>query len=434
MSDSAGAPVTSRQTEAGPGGVWSYGLLMPISAGVGNYTAVVTDGSTSVERSWQVADDSRVALEAAKERFEPGETLRFTGRGEPAGVLTAIIEGPRGQEVYSETTNVSSTGEFSFEMPTTVDSIEGTYTAFAFEGDHVATVNVGLGEPPKPRLAVRAASINYQAGELAVFAVDGPPGATVTLSVLLDQNERFASAGVLDALGRFEYPLDLFGYASGVYTVVVSHAASQASTLFSVGLEEGSGRITVQTTSPKYRPGEQLVILGTIENQERALVTLSLIGPDGRTVSSRDVITDKAETNDEPGKLSVRTLRVPADAAPGVWTLRAEAGQNFASYEFEVEEERADGITLVIGEPELHPATGRNLLPFRVFGASNPITIEVVGAGGERVGQELSLPGRSLEYSSTWPVPDGLEKGLYTMKAAAGKLSTNATFAYPPDN
>ena len=433
VSDSAGAPVTARQTEVGPDGGWSYGLLMPIAAGIGNYTAVITDGTTAVERSWQVADASRVALEAAKERFEPGEALRFSGRGEPSGALTAIVESPRGQEVYSETANVSATGEFSFEMPTSIDSIQGTYTAFAFQGAHVATVNVGLGAPPKPRLAVQAGSVNYQAGELAVFAVDGPPGATVTLSVLLGDTERFASAGVLDALGRFEYPLDLFGYASGVYTVVVSHAASQASTLFSVGLEEGSGRITVQTTKPKYLPGEQIVILGTVENKESVLVTLSLIGPDGRAVSSRDVITDKAETIDADGKLSVSTFRVPADAAAGMWTLRAEAGTNFASAEFEVEEKRADGITLLIEGFEPHAATGGDLLNFRVIGAANnPISIAVVGPGGEEVGAPLSLPGRASDYPSKWPVPDELEKGVYTMQATAGKLSVNATFAYPP--
>ena len=433
ITDGTGAPVTARQTEVGAGGDWSYGLLMPIAAGIGNYTATITDGTTSEERSWQVADESRVALEAAKERFEPGEALRFSGRGEPSGALTAIIESPRGQEVYSETANVSATGEFAFEMPTTIDSIEGTYTAFAFQGAHVATVNVGLGEPPKPRLAVRAGSVNYQAGDLAVFAVDGPPGATVTLSVLLGETERFASAGVLDALGRFEYPLDLFGYSSGVYTVVVSHAASQASTLFSVGLEEGSGRITVQTTRQKYLPGEQIVILGTVENKESVLVTLSLIGPGGQTVSSRDVITDKAETVDADGKLSVSTFRVPADAAAGMWTLRAEAGTNFASAEFEVEEERAEGITLLIEGFEPLASTGGDLLNFRVIGAANnPISIAVVDAGGDEVGDGLSLPGRASDYPSKWPVPDGLEKGVYTMQATAGKLSANATFAYPP--
>ena len=433
VSDAAGAPVTARQTEVGAGGEWSYALLMPIASGIGNYTATITDGTTAAERSWQVADESRVALEAARERFEPGEALRFSGRGEPSGALTAIVESPRGQEVYSETANVSATGEFSFEMPTSIDSIQGTYTAFAFQGAHVATVNVGLGEPPKPRLAVRAGSVNYQAGELAVFAVDGPPGATVTLSVLLGDTERFASAGVLDALGRFEYPLDLFGYASGVYTVVVSHAASQASTLFSVGLEEGSGRISVQTTRQKYLPGEQIVILGTVENKESVLVTLSLIGPDGRTVSSRDVITDKAETIEADGKLSVSTFRVPADAAAGAWTLRAEAGTNFASAEFEVEEERTDGITLIIEGFEPLATTGGDLLNFRVIGAANnPISIAVVGPGGDEVGAPLSLPGRASDYPSKWPVPDGLEKGVYTMQATAGKLLANATFAYPP--
>ena len=437
VADGSGEQVTARQTEAGPGGAWSYGLLMPIAAGVGNYTASITDGSTSEERSWMVADDSRVSLEAAKERFEPGETLRFSGRGEPSESLTAIIESPRGQEVYSETANVSSTGDFAFEMPTTVDSIEGTYTAFAFQGAHVATANVGLGEPPKPRLAVRAGSVNYQAGDLALFAVDGPPGATVTLSVLLDQSEKFASAGVLDALGRFEYPLDLFGYASGVYTVVASHATSQASTLFSVGLDEGSGRITVQTTRPKYLPGEQIVVFGGVEGKDKVLVTLSLIGPDGAAASSRDVIVDNAETYEVEGdtyvRLSVSTFRVPGDAAPGAWTLRAESGDNFAVAEFEVDEERDEGLTLVIEEFGHLATTGRDSLHFRVIGAANnPISVAVVGPGGEEVGEGLSLPGRSSNYPSLWWVPEGLERGVYTMVATAGKMSANATFSYPP--
>ena len=440
-----GGQVTARQTEAGPGGAWSYGLPMPIAAGVGNYTATITDGRTSEAHVWRVADDSRVSLEAARERFEPGETLVFSGRGKPAGALTAIIEGPRGQEVYSEATNVSAAGEFSFEMPTTVDSIEGTYTAFAFQGAHVATANVGLGEPPKPRLAVRASSVNYQAGDLAVLAVDGPPGATVTLSVLLDRSEKFASAGVLDALGRFEYPLDLFGYSSGVYTVVASHATSQASALFAVGLEEGAGRIIMQTTRAKYLPGEQLAIFGGVEGKDKVLVTLLLVDPDGMTVSSRDVIVDNAETftvkevtpsgEEEVAyvRLSVGTLRVPADAAPGAWTLRAETGENFAIARIEVEEEREDDITLIIEEVGHLAATGRDTLHFRVIGASNnPISIAVVGPSGEAVGEELSLPGRSSNYPSLWWVPEGLERGTYTMVATAGKLSANATFAYPP--
>ena len=445
VTDGDGGQVSARQTGAGPDGAWSYGIPAPIASGVGNYTATITDGRTSEAHVWRVVDDSGVSLEAARERFEPGETLVFSGRGKPAGALTAIIEGPRGQEVYSEATNVSATGEFSFEVPTTVDSIEGTYTAFAFQGAHVATVNVGLGEPPKPRLAVRAGSVNYQAGELAVFAVDGPPGATVTLSVLRDQSEVFSSAGVLDALGRFEYPLDLFGYSSGVYTVVASHATSQASALFSVGLEEGAGRINMQTTRAKYLPGEQLAIFGGVEGKDKVLVTLLLVDPDGRTVSSRDVIVDNAETftvkevtpsGEEEVvyvRLSVGTFRVPADAAPGAWTLRAETGENFATARFEVEEERKDGITLIIEELGHLAATGRDTLHFRVIGASNnPISIAVVGPSGEAVGEELSLPGRSSNYPSLWWVPEGLERGTYTMVATAGKLSANATFAYPP--
>lgn len=437
IADAAGSRVTAQKVQVGQDGAWSYGMLMPASAGVGNYTAVITDGITSEERSWQVADDARVTLEPSKTRYEPGDTMRFAGRAAHGEAIAATIENPRGVEIYSESVNVTESGDFSFGLPTTVDSIEGTYIAFAFQGDDSATAHAGLGEPPKAHLAVRSDRLNYQAGDLAVFAVDGPPGATVTLTVLHDKDEMFASAGVLNSAGRFEYPLDLFGYESGVYTAVVSHATSQDSALFSVGLAEGSGQLTIQATKQKYKRGEPLLLLGTVDNADRVLVTLTLIDPGGETVSSRQIITERGDTTprdgEEPkGKISVDTLRVPSTAAAGEWTVRVESGSNFKETRFEVVEESDDSITLFIEEFRYLPERGIDALQFRVIGADDPITIAVIGPGGEEVGDELRLPGRSADYQSLWPVPEHLERGEYTMSATAGRHTTNATFAYPP--
>ena len=431
--------MTAQQAQVGLDGSWSYGLLMPASAGAGNYTATISDGATMVERSWEVADDAAITLESSKERYERGDAMMFEGRAAPGVAVAATIENPRGVEIYSESINSTGSGEFSFELRTTVDSIEGTYVAFVFQGEDSATAHAGLGEPPKAHLAVRSDRLNYQAGDRAVFAVDGPPGATVTLTVLDDKEEIFASAGVLNSAGRFEYPLDLFGYESGVYTAVVSHATSQDSALFSVGLAEGSGKLTIQATKPKYRPGEQLLLLGTADNSERVLVTLTLIDPGGMTVSSRQVITEQGDptARDDDGgragsKISVDTLRVPSTASPGQWTVRVESGSNFASAQFEVAEESEDEVTLVLEGIESLPSTGIDALRFRVIGATEPITIVVVGPDGEQAGDELRLPGRSAEHQSLWPLPEHLERGEYTMVATAGKHSTNATFAYPP--
>lgn len=437
IADAAGSRVTAQKVQVGQDGAWSYGMLMPASAGVGNYTAVITDGIASEERSWQVADDARVTLESSKTRYEPGDTMRFAGRAAHGEAIAATIENPRGVEIYSESVNVTESGDFSFGLPTTVDSIEGTYIAFAFQGDDSATAHAGLGEPPKAHLAVRSDRLNYQAGDLAVFAVDGPPGATVTLTVLQDKDEMFASAGVLNSAGRFEYPLDLFGYESGVYTAVVSHATSQDSALFSVGLAEGSGQLTIQATKQKYKRGEPLLLLGTVDNADRVLVTLTLIDPGGETVSSRQIITERGDTTprdgEEPkGKISVDTLRVPSTAAAGEWTVRVESGSNFKETRFEVVEESDDSITLFIEEFRYLPERGIDALQFRVIGADDPITIAVIGPGGEEVGDELRLPGRSADYQSLWPVPEHLERGEYTMSATAGQHTTNATFAYPP--
>lgn len=435
--DGAGSRVTAQQVQVGQDGAWSYGMLMPASAGAGNYTAVITDGIAAEERSWQVADDARITLEASKSRYEPGDTMKFAGMAAHGEAIAATVENPRGAEIYSESVNVTGSGAFSFELRTTVDSVEGTYVAFAFQGEDSATTHVGLGEPPRAHLAVRSDRLNYQAGDLAVFAVDGPPGATVTLTVLQDKEEKFASAGVLNSAGRFEYPLDLFEYESGVYTAVVSHATSQDSALFSVGLAEGSGQLTIQTTKQKYERGEPLLLLGTVDNADRVLVTLLLIDPEGGTVSSRQVITEKGDTtakdDDAPkGKISVDTLRVPSTATAGEWTVRVESGPNFKETKFEVVEGSDDSIKLFIEDIRYLPERGIDALQFRVIGATDPITIAVIGPDGKEAGDELRLPGRSADYQSLWPVPEHLERGEYTMVATAGRQSTNATFAYPP--
>ena len=42
--------------------------------------------------------------------------------------------------------------------------------------------------------------------------------------------------------------LDLDGYASGVYTAVISKGSAQSTEIFAVGLQTGSGSIEINTT------------------------------------------------------------------------------------------------------------------------------------------------------------------------------------------
>ncbi|ABK77426.1 hypothetical protein CENSYa_0793 [Cenarchaeum symbiosum A] len=398
-------------------GTWSHEAVVPIDAVFGRYHAEITDGKNTVEKTWTVESDEHIRIEPIKQRFEPGEELVFNGTAIAGSDLEAVLENPQGAEISAKTVSVDSSGFVQVNFSTSSAYPEGTYVMYAAQGDHRAIVPVGLGQLPMEQILFTMDKLNYVAGDVARLAITGAQSSTVSLVILdpSDQEYHTNPRIFLGSNGKVEHPLDLDGYKSGVFSVVLQRGDSQAKGSFSVGLQTGSGPIKVQTVKSEYAPGDPILVLG--ESGANILIILDLIDPSGTIVKTREAFTDKN------GKINEDEFRVPADAALGEWKVIAKSGPNFGEAPFEVKADIEDGM--VIAVEEIKDIAGRDHAYARIYGAQSSITILVYSAGEEIA--TIKPQGRADPHEALWPVPG---PGTYTLAASDGKNNANTTFTY----
>ncbi len=416
-----GGTMTTQSTDIGLDGKWTYETIIPIDAEFGKYSATITDGKHNELRTWNVESSQKIQIVPSKLKYEPGEPLVFNGTAIANQNLEVVIENPQGIEIFSDVIAVDSSGFIEFEVPTTNADLEGTYILFGFQDENTEIVLVGLGELPEAQLILKTDKLNYKAGDISYLAFDGPPSSTVSL-IIVDPSDKnkFSDSITLGPDGKKNYELDLTGYKSGVYTAVITRGNSQAEEVFSVGLQTGSGPISIQTTKTDYLPGDPILVLG--DSGDNILITLTMIDPDGNEVKAKETFTNKE------GKISYGSFRVPSDATIGTWMINAKSGPNFDNVEFEVNPTIIEGLTLIIGDVENQPTIG-DVLNLRILGATHSLEIEVYSSTDELIG-ETSPPGVSDDYSTLWQIPSDLEPGSYTIVVHDGINSVNGTFVY----
>jgi len=214
--------------------------------------------------------------------------------------------------------------------------------------------------------------------------------------------------------------LDLTGYASGVYTTVVSRGNSQAEELFSVGLQTGSGPIEINTTKDTYKPGDPILVLG--KSGPNVIVKLTLYDPDGNEVKSKEIFTDK------DGVISEGTFRIPSEAKIGVWKMKAVSGPNFVETEFSVTPSQEQGMSVVVTNVE--KSFQGTLVTIKGYGAgvSHTVIIEIISSEGEEI-DELRIFSTGIgDFATIWLVGKETPLGTYTLKASDAFDSAETTF------
>jgi len=262
--------------------------------------------------------------------------------------------------------------------------------------------------------------LNYQSTEIAKITITGTPQDVVSLLIIdpFDKPKGETVSITLQSDGIGTHDLVLSGYVSGVYTAVVSKGSSQSSEIFSVGLQTGSGKITITTTKSNYEPGDSILILG--DTEANILLTISLIDPDGNEVKVKETFSDK------DGNISDGTFRIPTDAISGTWEIKAQSGSNFGITEFTVGSVTNGGLTITV-EEGIIPGIGK-ILTIKVTGAVGTVEIEIIAEDGEII-ETFSVPASSEgEINLPWIIPKDTEPGIYTFKATDAFDSAETTF------
>ena len=134
------------------------------------------------------------------------------------------------------------------------------------------------------------------------------------------------------------------GLSSGIYRAVVSSTNIQDSVKFSVGLEAGSGEISLISIQTNYSPGESILLLGTTGSDAR--LTITLYDPSGNVSSATETFSDSS------GSFATNDLGIPLDGEFGSWKITAHSRLDTKTIDINVSVPTEKGITLELEDTE----------------------------------------------------------------------------------
>ncbi|NNL57933.1 MAG: biofilm-associated protein, partial [Nitrosopumilus sp.] len=420
-----GKVINSRTAIINSKGDWKIDepVMVPLDSILGEYQATISDGRQTIDIKWTVEPRRVIIIEPTSAQFELEDVMKFNGTAIPNKPMELRLEDPIGKEVYSDIIQIDGSGLVEFEYPTTLNSPKGTYTLIAAQEKNKEFIFAGLGQLAVIPVNLEFDKLNYKSTETAQITFSGQPSDVVSL-LIVDPGDKPKESDITVQLlpdGRGKYSLPLTGYASGVYTAVAQKGSAQSSTTFTVGLQVGSGEIQINTTKEEYDPGDSILVLGN--TGPNVILSLTLIDPDGNEVKLRETYSDKT------GKISEDSFRIPSDAQPGVWTIKAKSGANFDIIEINVLGVVKEGMVAVVSDAGKLDGVNE-FIKIHIFGAKQTVKITIISESGEEI-EKLEFPAsKGGEINQPWMIPKDMVPGTYTVIAKDGFNEVETTFEY----
>ena len=430
IANSDGEIINSRTAEIDNKGDWKLDepIIIALDTPFGKYSATITDGRQNILKHWIVESDKVIIITSSSLKFDPGEVMKFNGTALPNNPIELVLEDPLGKEIFSDIIQIDDSGFVEFEFPTTQSILEGTYTLIATQGKEKEFIFAGIGQLPSIPVNLEFDKLNYKAGDTAIISLIGK-GSDIVSLLIIDPSDRQKGDTISITLqpdGRGSYSLNLDGYASGVYNAIVSKGNTKNTEMFAVGLQTGSGEIQITAVKDEYKPSESILILGNTKHGD-VLVTLTLINEKGEKVKSKEIFAIKG---DKGGQISDDSFRIPSNAVPGQWKIKAVSGSNFYDFMFEVIPDVVVTGMIVSFEGITNQPVIGDLFNFKVIGTQGSILLEIYNDSSELVAEIGPLVGSAGYIITPWAIPDDFEPGTYTVIANDAHNSSTTTFVY----
>ncbi|MEK0330412.1 MAG: biofilm-associated protein [Nitrosopumilus sp.] len=430
IANSDGEIINSRTAEIDNKGNWKLDepIIIALDTPFGKYSATITDGRQNILKHWIVESDKVIIITSSSLKFDPGEVMKFNGTALPNNPIELVLEDPLGKEIFSDIIQIDDSGFVEFEFPTTQSILEGTYTLIATQGKEKEFIFAGIGQLPSIPVNLEFDKLNYKAGDTAIISLIGK-GSDIVSLLIIDPSDRQKGDTISITLqpdGRGSYSLNLDGYASGVYNAIVSKGNTKNTEMFAVGLQTGSGEIQITAVKDEYKPSESILILGNTKHGD-VLVTLTLINEKGEKVKSKEIFAIKG---DKGGQISDDSFRIPSNAVPGQWKIKAVSGSNFYDFMFEVIPDVVVTGMIVSFEGITNQPVIGDLFNFKVIGTQGSILLEIYNDSSELVAEIGPLVGSAGYIITPWAIPDDFEPGTYTLIANDAHNSSTTTFVY----
>ena len=267
-------------------GKWIYDETIDSDMLVGVYSVIIENDQKSILKSITVTSDFVFQMTSSSNQYDVGDTVTITGTAEANQKLNLSIKDPKSNTVLFGTIQADGSGKFEYKFPVTSTFTSGTYAAIAktLNNNSEATI-FGIGSAPTDKIIILLDQLNFQTTTDLTLRVVGPLSSTLNVQIIdasdkINVTETFTT----NSAGNGQITLDLNGYKSGVYRAVISHANIEDIAKFSVGLQTGTGVITLSPTKSTYQPGEETTVIGQTANNN-AILFLSLVNTNGDKVS-----------------------------------------------------------------------------------------------------------------------------------------------------
>ena len=389
-------------------GEWIFEEMIERTDDVGEKYIIFKNNQDKTTKNLTVKSDYTIEVSTSAVRYNVGDTFSITGISESNTDTVIWIKDQNKKIILYDIFRTNANGDLNYEFVVDDRFSAGTYSVIIKqkEGGSDAAL-FGIERYPTTTIVTLMEKANFPLNSKAIMNIVGPQSTKLSIT-LLDHNDnvKLTDSVTTTSFGKAKYAIDLDGLSSGVYRAAVSSTNVQDTAKFSIGLESGSGAISLVTTHENYSPGESILIIGNTGNNARLIITL--YDPFGNIISETETFSDSS------GNFSTENIGIPSDGSLGNWKITAHSRLDTKSIEISVSVPSDLGLTLQIEETEF--SVGDTIL-IKGIGQSNSnrLTIEIIDEDDQIV-IALETPITSDgSFSLPWNIPNDINAGTYTI-------------------
>jgi len=335
----------TRVISANANGEWVFEETIERTENLGEKFVIFKNNNDKTTKSLTVKSDYLIQISTSAVRYNAGETVTITGTAEPNKDTTIWIKDQDKKVIQYDvfTSNVDGSLNYEFVIDDTFSS--GTYTGIIKQENGSDAALFGIGKYPTSVIVTLMEKTNFDLNSKAVLSIVGPASSNLSITIL-DSNDsiKMTDSITSSSIGKNKYAIDLDGLDAGVYRAVVSSTNIQDSVKFSIGLDAGSGAISLVSTKANYSPGESIFVIGNTGSNARIMITL--FDPSGNVFATTETFSDNS------GSFSTSEIGIPSDGALGNWKITAHNRLDNNSVGINVSIPTGKSLTLQIEETQ----------------------------------------------------------------------------------
>jgi len=407
----------TRVVSANANGDWVFEETMERTENLGEKFVIFKNNNSKTTKNLIIKSDYLIQISTSEVRYNAGETVTITGTAEPNKDTTVWIRDQDKKIVRYDVFTSNVDGNLNYEF--VIDDIfsAGTYTVIIKQENGSDATLFGVSNYPTSVIVALMEKTNFELNSKAILSIVGPTSSNLSITILdSNDNIKITDSITSNSIGKNKYTIDLDDLDSGVYRAVVSSTNIQDSVKFSIGLDAGSGAISLVSTKADYSPGESIFVIGNTGNNARIMITL--LDPSGN-------ISAKIETfSDSSGSFSTSNIGIPPAGELGKWKVTAHNRLDSNSVEINVSIPTGKSLTLQIEETQF--AIGDTVIIKGVGQSdSNRLAVKITNESDEEIVSLHTPITSSGAFSLPWTVPAGFDTGIYTITVSDDENSSS---------